>query len=295
MAAIQSLRTALAALGRNPVLFAGGLAYGLVVLPQRALSWAGVQSAALLLQIVTFFVTPLLVAGLIGMAAEAIDGDTGLGTFTRVGRERYVPLLIGKFVEFGINLLFGFLFVVAAIVAVVVVGVGFAGGSPAVGGGSLLLVVGLFAAVVLVALLVVFFIQFFPVAIVADGAGAIEGFKLSVSLVRSNLLATLGYSIINFLVVVATTLPVAGFALYRSFGGQFPPSPDTMPGAGAGGFPGAGGGMRAAFSTTEIVALAAVTLALTTLLTTFGRTYAMAFYRRHSASVEDRVLNESTP
>lgn len=296
MAAIQSLRTGLSALGRNPVLFLGGLLYGLVVLPQNATILIGATSAAPLLQIVTFFVTPFIIAGLIGMAGEALDGDTTLGTFARIGRARYVSLLAGKFVEFGISVLFVVLFVVVALASVVALGIGFSAGSGVASGGSMLVAAGIVALLVLAALLVVFFIQFFPVAIAFDDADAIEGFKRSVSLVRSNLLSTLGYSVINFVVALVTALPVLGFTFYRAFSRGFPqPSnggPGAAPGPG-GGFASGGVEMGAVLSTTEMVAVVLVSLALTAFLVAFRQAYATAFYRRHSASIEDRVLNDT--
>lgn len=300
MAAIESLRTALSALARDPVLFLGGLLYGAVVLPQNALSLAGVQYVPTLIQILTFFVTPFVVAGIIGMAAEAVDGETSFGTLTRVGRGRYVSLLLGNLVEFGIVFLFGVVFLIAIVAAALTVGVGLEAGGLGVGALAAALLV--FGLLLLAFVAVMFFIQFFPVAIVVDEAGAVEGFKESASLVRSNLFSTLGYSIISFLVTVVTSLPLTGYFLYQRFGGGLPTSPPATPGTGPGSTPtpGMGAGMesffstsQSALSTSQIVVVSAALLVLTAVLLTFQQTYATAFYRRHSESIEDRVLNDA--
>ena len=291
MAAIRSLREALGALVGSPVLFLAGLAYGIVVLPQTALQLMGVPLAPTVLQIVTFFVTPFVVAGLIGMADEALDRDTSLSTLTSVGRERYVPLLLGNLVNFAIAIVFGILFVIVVLVAVFTVGLGAVAGESAGGaaggaalGGSLLLVVGLFALVLLLFLLVSFFIQFYPVAIVAGRTGAVDGFRESVSLVRNNLLPALGYSIISLVVGLVTAVPTVGFIIFRQIQQvQEMGAGGAGAGAGAGGFPGAGAGAGgfSLFSPAEAALVAAVGLATTMLLTTFQQTYATAFYRDH--------------
>jgi hypothetical protein len=294
MAAIKSLRAALGALAGSPVLFLAGLAYGIVVLPQTALQLLGIPLVPFLLQVVTFFVTPFVVAGLIGMADEALAGDTSLSTLTAVGRERYLPLLLGNFVNLAIAIVFGVLALVVVLVAVFTVGIGAVAGQTAGGtaggaalGGSVLLVLGLAAVLVLLVVVVNFFIQFYPIAIVAGDAGAVDGFRESVSLVRNNLLPALGYSLINLAVILLTAIPTVGFVLFRqlqqvedlgSAGGA-----GAGAGAGAGGFPGAVGGAAQLFSPAEAALVAVVGLATTMLLTTFQRTYGTAFYRDHRA------------
>lgn len=283
MAAIASLRRAVGALTSNPVLFLGGLALGLIVFPQTALQLLGVPIAPTLLQVVTFFITPFVLAGLIGMADEGLDGDTSLSTLTSVGRSRYVSLLFGKLIEFAIAAVFGIVFFVVAIVFAIVVGVsafgaGAGGISPgAVGGGALIFGAVVFGVLVLAFVVVSFFIQFFPVAIVVDELGGVDGFRRSYAVVRSNLLPALGFSVINLLVSLLTAIPVTGFVVWRTF--------QRMDAIGAGGTPpgaqpGFGTGMGL-FSTTEALALAVVALAMTTVLTTFYQAYATAFYRDH--------------
>jgi hypothetical protein len=289
MAAIQALRESLSALGRNPVLFLVGLLYGVVLLPQQATQFAGVPAVPTLLQILTFFVTPFVVAGLLGMADEALDGETSFSTLTRVGKARYVPLLVGNLIEFALTLAFGILAaIVGAVLAVVVLG---SGGNAGVGVVAALVV----GAVVLLFFLVYFFIQFFPVAIVVGEADAVDGFTESYRLVRNNVVSTLGYSVISFVVGIVTTLPVSGFVFWRSFqnfqqfqeagGAGGAPTPGQFPG-GAGAMPGF------SFSTGEIVLISLISLATTMLLFTFQRTFSTAFYRLHDPRTRPEDLVE---
>ena len=282
MAAVAALRTALSALGRNPVLFLGGLLYGILVLPQKALPLAGTSFVPTILRILTFFVTPFVVAGVIGMADEALDGDTSLGTLRAVGTDAYVPLLVGNFVEF-------------AIIAVVSLVLGFVG---------VAIVLGIFAGVAgvvglvvgLVAIAILFFVQFYPVLIVLTDADAVGSFTESYGFVRRNLVATLGYSVVQFVVGVAIAVPLRGAFVYRTLRNFDPAS--TTPGAGAGAGTGAGtagaaggfGGLLGStpvFSTPEVIALSLISVAVTILGMAFQQTYAVSFYRRHAADAPD--------
>lgn len=283
MAAIRSLQRAVGVLADNPVLFVGGLVYAAVVAPQSVLSLLGIPVVPGLLQIVTFFITPFVVAGIIGMAAEELRGSATLDTFTDVGKDRYLPLLLGNLVEFGITVAIGVFAFVVLLVVVLVVGIGAmgaaSGGSGAFGAlGAVGLLVGglgvLF--VVLVAAVVFFFIQFYPIAIVADGTDAVEGFRGSVRVVRANLVSTLGFSAINLVVGLLTSLPLVALFLLRGMN-----APTTGPGAAPDpGMGGAfGGGIASFLSTPETIALAAVSLLFTVVLVPFRQTYATAFYR----------------
>lgn len=298
MSAVQSLRTAVDALSRNPVLFLGGLVYALVVLPQRALQLASVPIAPAALQLLTFFVTPLVLAGVVGMAREALDGDTSISTLSATGKARYVDLLLATLVEFGIQLAFGVAFVVLALVTVVAGGG--SAGAVAIGGAALGIVLAL------AYLLVLFLIQFYPVLVVVDDSGPVDAVSESVAFVRSNVVSTLGYSLITVVLGMVAALPVSGFAAYRfltsgpgagetpgPIGGGMTPG---GPGAGAGGAPAmadllAGGG-GLGLSTPEVVALALVSAATTALFFAFRHTYATAFYQRHGRTVEERVLDD---
>jgi hypothetical protein len=296
MSAVQSLRTAVDALSRNPVLLLGGLVYALVVLPQRALQLAAVPLAPAAIQLLTFFVTPFVIAGVVGMAREALDGETSPGTLAATGKRRYLALLLATLVEFGIQLAFGVVFVVLALVAVVA------------GGGSVgpVAIVGAALAVLLAFayLIVLFLVQFYPVLVVVDDAGPTDAVAGSVAFVRSNVVSALGYSLVTVVLGALAAVPVSGFAAYRVLtggaGSGDAPGPirggmsPGGPGPGAGGAPEigellAGGGLG--LSTPEVVALSLVSAATTALFFSFRHTYATAFYRLNGRSVEERVLD----
>ncbi|MFB6103099.1 MAG: hypothetical protein ABEJ73_11105 [Haloplanus sp.] len=296
MSAIQSLRTATDALSRSPVLFLGGLVYALVLLPQRALQLAAVPFAPALLQLVTFFVTPFVLAGVVGMAREALDGDTSFDTLTATGADRYVDLLLGTLIEFGIQLAFGVAFLVLALFAVV-------SGAASGGAGPVVLLGGAVAVLfVLVYLTVLFLVQFYPVVIVVDGAGPVDGVTGSVDFVRDNVVSTLGYSVMTVILGGLASLPVTGFAAYRYLTSGAGPGGDT-PGPIGGGMSGAGpgagtpemaellaAGTGLGLSTPEVVVLSLVSVVTTALFFAFRQTYATAFYRRNGRTVEERVL-----
>ena len=288
MAAIRSLRTALQSIGRNPVLFLGGLAFGLVSLPQLVTQLAEVPFVPTLLQVLAFFVTPFVAAGLYGMADEAVEraeSETALSTLTAVGREKYVPLLLANIVELGIVIAFGIVFALVATVVVFTVGVGAVaggGGSNLALGGGLLVAVAALGLLFLAFVVVNFFIQFFPVAVVVGDSGAIESFGESYRLVRNNLVPSLGYSVIQLVVGVLVSIPVTGFIFFRSF--QNFQSIQNAGGVQPGAVPSGLG-----FSTTEVVAVAAISLAVQMLLTTFQYTYAVAFFDAHDTGDTQQV------
>jgi len=284
MAVFSSLRTALGSLVYNPVLFVASFLIGLVTLPQNALSLLGVPLAPTLLQLVTFFITPFILAGLIGMAVEAQADGTAVGTLSREGKQHYVPLLLGTLLRTAIQFAFGLVVALFGVVAFVV-GIGGAGAisdgglDPGVLVGSLGLV---FVAFLLFAVLpyivVMFLIQFFPVAIVAEDRDVIEAFKRSYGVVRSNVISTVGYSILSLIISVFAAAPVTAFTLSRSL--------SQLQQAGAGGTPptgrgfgGAGAGSFSLFSPVEVAIISAMTLVLTTVLLAFQQSYAVAFFQ----------------
>ncbi|MGM0591816.1 MAG: hypothetical protein ACQETI_09370 [Halobacteriota archaeon] len=296
MAAIEALQLALSSLRRNPVLFLGGLLLGVVLVPQSALQLAGVPLVPTLLQVLTFFVTPFVIAGIVGMADESLDGETTFGTLTSTGRDRYLPLLFGKFIEFAINVAFGIVAVIVAVFALFAVGLGATAGggfdAGAIGLGTIALVGGVFLLLVLAYLVVVFFIQFFPVAIVVDETDVVEGFTTSYRTVRANLLSTFVYSIIQFAVGVLVSLPFTGFILFRTI--QNAQNMSQMPGGPAA--PGAGQfGALSLFSTPEVVAISLISLAMTMILSTFQLTYAVAFWDRVDATTREQSVSPDSP
>ena len=196
MAALQALRTASGALRRSPVLFVAAAAFGLLQLPGLvAQSIDPLVGAVVSLGFsgITIFVTPFFLGGILGMANEAIDGPTSLGTFVDEGKSNYVSLLVVYFVLVAINFVLG---IVGFFAAIVVGALWFSGG----GGGSHLVPLAIVAAVAGVALLgyllVVFVTQFFGHAVVVDDCGAVESLKRSAWCVRHNLVSVVGYTLL---------------------------------------------------------------------------------------------------
>lgn len=282
MAVLSSLRTALGSLVSNPVLFVASFLIGLVTLPQNALGLLGIPLAPTLLQLVTFFITPFLLAGLIGMAVEAQADGTALDTLSREGKEHYVPLLLGTLLRAAIQFAFGIVVALFGIVAVVV-GIGgtgaLSGGNadPAALVGSLGLIAVVFLLVVVVPYLaVLFLIQFFPVAIVVEDRDVIDALKRSYGVVRSNLFPALGYTVLSVLVWLLQVVPVSAFTLGRSL--------SQFQNLEAGGTPTTGGGFGNAgslslFSPVEVAVISAMSLVLVTLLFALQQSYAVAFFQ----------------
>jgi hypothetical protein len=197
MAALNSLRPAIRALIRNPILVVIVGLYGLVQLPQLALQPTQPIVAAIVSLGITglmLVVMPFFQGGLLGMADEALDGQTSLGTLVSEGKTNYISLLLAYFALFAVNLVFGFIVVIAVLLG----GIGlFVGDSqPSLAALGAIAVVGLLF--VLAYLLVTFFIQFYAHAIVLSNTTLVDGFKRSVSLVRQNIVSVLGYTLILF-------------------------------------------------------------------------------------------------
>ena len=295
MGAVSALRTTGGALSRNPIVFVGALLVALLSTASQLPQFAGpaLESpaisllASLLVPILSFFLAPFLLGGLLGMADEAVAGETSLGTFVRVGKARYVTLLLATllYTVLSFALLIG-LGIVAAIV-VAVVGVSFGGG----GGDPSLAVVAAIALVVLalvvVFLLFAFFLQFYTVAAVVEEAGVTECFTRSYRLVRQNLLSTLGYDLLTLLVWLLVTIPifivfvaailVAGSGIPST---PTPPSPGTPPAAG--------------FDPSLAVIVAGFVglLVLQVLTSAITRTYGVAFYRDRRGFEEETESDE---
>ena len=195
MAALNSLRPAIRALIENPILIVIVGLYGLVQLPQLALQPTQPIVAVIISLGITgvmLVVMPFFQGGLLGMADEALNGQTSLGTLVSEGKTNYVRLLLAYLALFAVNLVFGFVVFIAMILG----GIGlFAGDSqPSLAALGAIAVVGIL--VVLAYLLVIFFIQFYAHAIVLTDTTLVDGFKRSVSLVRKNIASTFGYTLV---------------------------------------------------------------------------------------------------
>lgn len=199
MAALKSLRPAVRALVRNPILIVIVGLFGLVQLPQLALQPTQPIVAAIISLGITgvmLVVMPFFQGGLLGMADEALGGQTGFGTLVSAGKANYVSLLLAYLVLFAINFAFG----IVAFFAVILGGIGlFAGESDpgfAAFDTSFIIILAIGLVLLLVYLLITLFIQFYAHAIVLSDTTLVDGFKQSVSLVRQNIVSTFGYTLL---------------------------------------------------------------------------------------------------
>jgi hypothetical protein len=279
MATIQSFVETFGVLKRNPLLFAVGALYAVIVLPQTALSTFGIPLVPWLFQLVTFFVTPFVVAGLLAMAYEGRVRDTSFETFKEIGKDRYVPVLIGNLIQAVFSFVY---FIVAAIVAIFVVGFGamamsnggVGGTSDALLGGVGVVSIALIAALVLVFLLVMFFIQFYATAIVVDDVGVVDGFRNSVSVVLGNIVEALGFGVINLVIGLLVALPALGIFLVPLLSGGL------GSGSAVGAAPTQSGGLGATLlAQGGIVVYSFLT---TLVLTPFRSAFSVSFYDNHT-------------
>lgn len=213
MAALQSLRPAVSGLVRNPILVLVTALYGLFQLPNLLVESTSPILASVI-SLVTFgalvVVLPFFQGGVLGMADEAVGGKTSLGALVGAGKANYVPLLLGYFVLLAVNMVFGFIAFMGGIIVVIGGSVaGMSGGGSGMGGPTavdapslgfdptLLAVVGIVAVgLLLLYLLITFFVQFYAHAVVLDDTELVDGFRRSAGLVRSNLLSTVGYTVL---------------------------------------------------------------------------------------------------
>jgi len=194
MGALKALQRTPGALARNPVLVIPVLIIGLFQLPQLLLQATNpllASAVSLGISLVFLLISPFFQAGIIGMADEALDGQTRLSSFIADGKAHYVNVLVAYILLIVIGfVLFIVSFIISFILGILVLPhMEFSG-----------FAVGVFGLVFVIAylpmLILLFFLQFYGQAIVLDNEGAIDGIKKSASLVRHNLLSTLGYSII---------------------------------------------------------------------------------------------------
>lgn len=214
MGALKALQRSPSALARNPVLVIPVLIVGLFQVPQLLLQATNPLLASLVslgISLVFVLVMPFFQAGIIGMADEALDGRTRLGTFVADGKENYVTVLIAYVLLLVIGfVLFLVFFVISFVLSILVLpSLEFSGF--AVG------VMGLvFVIAYLPMLLFVFFIQFYGQAIVLDGESSMDGIRRSVGLVRRNLLSTLGYTVVGGVFGGGLGLVLGGLSMLAS-------------------------------------------------------------------------------
>jgi len=201
MAVARALQAASAALGRNPIVVGIALALSLFQLPTQLAGVAGPDvstAVGAVSSVAALLAAPFVFGGLLGTAAEALDGTTGLGTFISRGKRHYLSMLGAYLLLVGALIAFWFVASLASLAVVAALGLlsgGLSGSASPMFVATFLAGTGVFVLVLFVPL---FFVQFYGQAIVLDGASAVSGFKRSIGLVRRNLVSVLGYSVLVF-------------------------------------------------------------------------------------------------
>lgn len=261
MAVFESFRRTPDALVRNPVLFIPVAGYLLLQLPQffsGSLSPGLQSSLSLAWSLLTVVLSPFYIGGLFTMADEALDGTTKLGNFLDGGTSNYVQLLIGYVILAALNAVIGIVIGIVAIAAFVVV---LGSGGLADAGTVTLAIFGVIGLVLLLAYLGLnFFIQFYSQAIVIDGDTAIAAFKRSLSLVRNNFLAALGFMLLRGAISLIGAVPLAAVSILQT------PAVSEI-------------AALPELSLPALGAVAVVGLLLSMLTSTFVATYGISFYR----------------
>ena len=266
MGAISAASEAFSTVRRNPILILVTLLYGIFQIPQFVIQFA--DSAALVIagavaSLIFVLLAPFYFGGVIGMAYEGLNGKTSFRTFLRQGKANYVSI-------FGAYILM-FIFMIALIVALGIIGVtgGLLASSVGSGGmGGTSLIIGIIVALLVLALAFgfVLFTQFFGQAIVIDNRSAVGGFRGSISAVRGNKLSTLGYMVVLFLVSLV-------FGVLGSLIGVLP----------------------ALVGSQNILVVAGilgiVLIVVTGVLGAFTTTYGVAFYNQIRSSTEEAPNN----
>lgn len=195
MGALTALQRSPGALMRNPVLVIPVLIVGLFQVPQLLLQAVNPLLASVVslgVSALFVFIMPFFQGGIIGMADEALERRTRLGSFVADGKAHYVRMLVAYLLLLVIGVVLFITFFVISFVGSILVLPHLEFSGVALG------VAGLFSLIFFLPfLLFVFFIQFYGQAIVLDNEGAIGGIKRSASLVRQNLLSTFGYTLIG--------------------------------------------------------------------------------------------------
>lgn len=216
MAVFRALKQTPGAFLRNPVIALPMIAIVLLQAPTFATEFLDPSLAIVLslgVSVVFVFLMPFFQGGIIGMADEALDGSTSIGSFLEAGTSNYVSIFGAYLLLLAINVVLG---VGAFVVFFLGIGAAYLGGDAALGGSSLI-ILGVFGLLFGIAfLLFTVFVQFYPQAIVIDGHGAIGGLKRSIGVVRRNFLATVGYSLLAGAIGIGFGLFAAVLSVFAS-------------------------------------------------------------------------------
>ena len=211
MSAIAALSTAASALRQNPVIFAVALLFSVVSSVSILLQFLG--GVLEIAWYVVWFVTwPFLLGGFIGLIHEGLGGRASLDTFVEDGKSNYVRLLLAT-ILFAIGMV-GLVF--AGMIAFIIVAVFGGVSAMALEGGAVLGARLLMIALVLIGMLIYLLlfaaIQFYDVAIVVSGAGAVQSFGHSLRIFRHHFLSVIGFTLLFSAISLLGQLP--GYVLY---------------------------------------------------------------------------------
>ncbi|VTT88032.1 hypothetical protein DM2_1366 [Halorubrum sp. DM2] len=236
MPALRSIRPALVAVARSPVLVGVAALFALAQLPDLIVGPTASPGLSAAVSAVTFgalvLVAPFFQGGLLAMADEALDGEARLGTLASAGRDHYLPLLVAYLAALGVSLAFGFLVAVGAFIGVAGSLLSEPTGFVAVPADDL----GLVAVLAIIAvglvgayLIVTFLIQFYAHAVVVDDAELVAAFRRSVRLVRANAAVTFVYTVLLTAGSAAFGLLVAAASLSLAPPASIESAPAWMP------------------------------------------------------------------
>jgi len=281
MVLVRSLSEAVGAVRTAPSLLLVSFAVVALQIPTLVTQQANVaapSAVSLVSSIVSFFAGPIVLAGGVALAADALDGGGDLGSFVAGVQDHAVGVFVGYLGLLFVAAVFGVVGFVVFLIGGLFIGLGVVLG----GGGTGVSVLGALAFLVL--LFVVFvvpllFVHFFGHAIVLDDQSVGDAFGRSVGVVRGNFLGMLGYGVVVF-----------GFSFVAGLSGAV----GSLGGAGTGGAdtPSLAETVEwlPALSGTEVLALQAGGLVLTGLSTAVFWPFSVAVYREF----RDRVVEPAT-
>lgn len=218
---MESAERAARALLDYPLLFLGAAALGVLKLPVEAFRPLRITvDVYAVLALLTFAFTPVLLCGLYGLAAGALDDTISTGDYWRGVGDGYRNLVLANVAYALVQHVLLLVFFVVAILVVVVLagGVGIlAGATPDPAGARRVTTASGFLGIgglVLVSLsylavrfTVAFFLQLYKPSAAIGGNGPVEAFRESVSLVRANVESTMAFVLLRGFVVIVLVLP----------------------------------------------------------------------------------------
>ncbi len=281
MVIVRSLSEAVGAVRTAPSLLLVSFAVVVLQIPTLVTQQGGIaapSTVSLVSSVVSFVVGPIVLAGAITLAGDALDGGGDLGSFVAGVQDHAVGVFVGYLGLLFVAAVFSVVGFVVFLIGGLFIGVGIVLG----GGGTGVSVLGALAFLVL--LFVVFvvpllFVHFFGHAIVLDDQSVGDAFRRSFAVVRGNFPGMLGYGVVVF-----------GFSFVAGLSGVV----GLLGGAGTGGADTLSLAETVewlpALSGTEVLALQAGGLLLSGLFSAVYWPFSVAVYREF----RDRVVEPAT-